>query len=247
METTTAIGFLLLGIVCGFVLFEGVWIASRLRRAMVAGKQVTLASQQSTQESARVLVIGDSTACGTGTTDSTHSLIGRLARDFPQLTIMNMAENAMNARQVRDKFARLPPEKFDMVMVHVGGMDVLTFTRRAALRRHLEALIVLAKDREISRLVLVSPNNAGAAPIFHFPLSRLMVRRSRQVSQLFEEVCQVHGVVHVPLFAESPKEPLTPRHFAPDGSHPNDEGYAIWYEKIKSTIEPHIVSLQNKA
>jgi lysophospholipase L1-like esterase len=43
----------------------------------------------------------------------------------------------------------------------------------------------------------------------------------------------------VPLFEPRSSDPLVqnPQLFSGDGIHPNDEGYAVWYGRIKEKID----------
>ena len=246
-EELTLIGVLALGIFLGLLLYQAAWLVVRGRRAVQAGKQAVPASQVSTREQARVLIIGDSTAYGTGASQAEYSLAGRLAHDFPQFTIINAAENAMSIAQLEQKVAALKDQhqQFDVVMIHLGGMDTISFTRLKQIKTKLNAIFAETKHLGARLTVLVSVNNVGAAPFFQFPLDRLYTHRSRQVSAACNAACAEAKALHVPLFVERSDDPLFVKSgplFAPDGIHPNDDGYAMWYQKIKTTIEPHVVS-----
>ncbi len=63
------------------------------------------------------------------------------------------------------------------------------------------------------------------------------------VSKIFDVCAREMGVVHIPLFRERKDDPLAEpgtQLFSADGTHPNDEGYARWYDSIRSGVMPHL-------
>jgi len=227
----------------GFIIFEAVRIIIGSQKAVQAGKKVKPVSQSILGSTANLLVIGDSTSYGTGATSQANSLVGMLAADYSKISIVNASENAMNVAQVKDKMCSMLDQKFDIVMIHVGGIDSLKLTPLDTLRSDLETIFSTANNMGAKITVLVSVNNVGSVPLFRFPLSVMYTYRSRQVSQLCDDVCRAQGALHVPLFTEVQEEPLFSEgggHFSADGIHPNDVGYKIWYDKIQSVVRPYI-------
>ncbi|MCA9358975.1 hypothetical protein KC926_02085 [Candidatus Kaiserbacteria bacterium] len=234
LEILTKIGLLFLFLA---IAFETVWISIRLRRAIKAGKQARAAANKAENESARILVIGDSTALGTGASEASSSIAGMLIRDFPRFSLVNESENSMSIKRTREKIETLLDQHFDIVMINTGGIDTLSFTPFRNFKAELEKILAYTKEMGASSTIIISMNNVGTAPIFHFPISAIFTYRSRQLSRLCESICREQGAVHVPLFTEFKDEPLIEKgrhHFAHDCIHPNDTGYSIWYERIKS-------------
>jgi lysophospholipase L1-like esterase len=230
-------------IVC---IFEIVWFGTRIMRAIRAGKIAIPAAQEVSSSSARLLVIGDSTSYGSGASQPSFSLVGRLAQDFPQFTIVNASENAMSLAQVRKKMETISTrERFDIIMIHVGGIDTLLFTPISIIQKELHQIFSLARAMGAQTVVLVSVNNVGSVPLFHFPFNHLFTHRSRLVSEACDKESLLNDIVHVPLFSETAFEPLLRnghQFFSVDGIHPNDEGYGVWYEKIRTTVSPYFVT-----
>lgn len=110
------------------------------------------------QPSLRLLVVGDSTAVGTGATAPQASVAGLLAEHFPSLQIDNRARDGA-------KFAELlaqldGEERFDMVLVMAGGNDVVRLRGLEALGSDVERVTQRARQRA-DLVVLMPAGNVG--------------------------------------------------------------------------------------
>ncbi len=225
----------ILALIVLLVAVEAIRIGVYTRRAIMLGRGTSPVSQEKPGARVRILVIGDSTSYGTGAVNPSKSLVGRLASEYKEAAIANLSENAMNLKALAGKLALLESERYALVCIHIGGIDMLTFTPFKAMHRYLAKALESAK-KIAPRVVVVSMNNAGSVPAYRFPVSTLYEFRGRQMSRLFERACRESGVTHAPLFMERRDDPLLNERggfYARDGMHPNDEGYGIWYEKIK--------------
>lgn len=179
----------------------------------------------------RLLIVGDSTAVGTGASGPQASVAGLLAQAFPRLQIHNRARDGAT-------FAQLPAqlgggERFDMVLVMAGGNDVVRLRGLKALRNDIDRVMRLALERG-AVVVLMPAGNVGNAPFFFPPVSWLMTSRSRQLHALVNEAASRHGVVVVNLFRERADDPFAeqPSLNASDGLHPSDAGYRVWFGEL---------------
>lgn len=66
------------------------------------------------------LVLGDSIAFGTGARDVHNSIVGRLARDYPEAHINNKAENGSHTIEIANKMHQIEEEFFDLAILIVG-------------------------------------------------------------------------------------------------------------------------------
>lgn len=218
--------------------FEFGKIAKGMHLAKKAGKKTNPFSQLSDKAQERILVIGDSTSYGVGALDPRNSLVGRLALDKPRAHIENLSQTAMDLKQLASSLKGVRKNSFDTLLIHIGGIDTLSFTSLQKLERHMEN--VAAEARRLCRgsTILISVNNVGSAPVFQFyPLSRLLTKRSKHMSSFFSDAATKHKMLHVNLYLEKEDDPLPQNsHYAPDGIHPNDEGYGIWYKKIRDVF-----------
>lgn len=188
--------------------------------------------------SPRILVAGDSTAVGTGTVDPNQSIAGRLARDFPKATIVNLGGNGLRTGGVAEHLAAYGSGRADFVLLQTGGNDILHFTPLPMLRSNLKRLLQTA--RGISDHVIVMPaGNVGLAPIFPLPMNWAYTHRARAVRRLFQEVAAEEGGMYVNLFSERKDDVFLtdpPRYYSPDFLHPSGDGYEVWYRTLRKTL-----------
>lgn len=87
----------------------------------------------------RLLIVGDSTAVGTGASSPASSLAGLLAEQYPRLWIDNRARDGAKFADVLQQLSG--PERFDMVLVQAGGNDVIRMRGMDALREDIERVV----------------------------------------------------------------------------------------------------------
>lgn len=182
----------------------------------------------------RILVVGDSTAAGTGASSPARSLPGQLAEALPRVTIHN--RSVVGAR-FDDVSRQIPASTtYDVVVVLAGGNDVIALTSKPALRESVER--VTAQAAAIAPLVILMPSgNVGNAPFFFPPWSWVMTARAKTLHEVVREAAQQHGATYVNLFKPKSLDPFArdpARYHAADGLHPSDAGYAQWLEELLS-------------
>lgn len=183
------------------------------------------------QPSLRLLIVGDSTAVGTGATAAGASVAGLLAQHFPQLQIENRSRDGAMFAELQDQLGG--DERWDMVLVMAGGNDVVRLRGLAALQGDVERVTERARQRA-GLVVLMPAGNVGNAPFFWAPLSWLMAWRSRQLHNFASQAARRHGAVFVNLFREPADDPFVrrPELNAADGLHPSDAGYRVWWGEL---------------
>lgn len=184
----------------------------------------------------RVLVVGDSTGVGTGADHAGDSLAGRLAVDFPGVSIVNRARNGARTRDALHQIASADG-RYDVVLVHVGGNDILRGTPFGQLVRDVDALMARAAATATNVLVTTTPN-IGLCPAFFAPLSWWLTRRSRQVRDLFADTARRHGAQYANFFHTRGRDPFSSegrRFYAADGLHPSSALYAYVYDALLTT------------
>jgi len=217
----------------------GVYEISMLGIRINRGKEIAAASRpfelQKPGAARRILVVGDSTGVGTGAARPEESVAGRIAAEFPCVEVVNLARNGATARDALIQLESVRRAPFDIVLVQVGGNDILGFTDLGELRETTRR--VLAKARETGKAVLfMSTGNVGLAPAFFPPVSWLYAARTRQARAIFMDAAQTSGAQYVDLFREKGKELFLgdpDRYYTPDYLHPGSEGDRVWYEELK--------------
>ncbi len=183
----------------------------------------------------RVLVVGDSTGVGTGASRPLDSVAGRLSQDFPQAEIINRTVNGAHVVDVITQLVFHENERFDLVIVQVGGNDILRFTDLQLLRDGIAALLDAASQKS-DHVIFLSTGNVGLAPAFFVPLSSIYTWRTRKVREIFINAAAHQGIQYVDLFKEKNTDPFLKNpnlYYAPDLLHPGSEGYRLWYEEMK--------------
>ncbi len=182
----------------------------------------------------KLLVIGDSTAVGTGASSPQASVAGLIGRNHPGLEVVNRAADGARFADMARQLQGAGLAEFDVILVMGGGNDVIRLTSHAHLVRDMQQTLQAAS--RLAPVVLVMPmGNVGNAPFFWAPWTWLMTRRSRELHALVRTEAAQTGALYVNVFAERASDPFAqaPERFqAADGLHPSDAGYALWYAEL---------------
>lgn len=188
---------------------------------------------QPAQPVRQVLVVGDSTAVGTGANAPLDSLPGRIGQDHPQWRIDNLAANGARFADVVEQLQRAS-EGYDLVLVLAGGNDVIRFTSQDDLRTQLQQVVALAKQKG-QNVVLMPCGNVGHAPFFLPPVSWAMSHRSQNLHAMIQDITSTNQVRYVRLLKPREQDPFVLRSKelnAADGLHPSSAGYQEWYREL---------------
>lgn len=195
--------------------------------------------QLPTDATVKMLIVGDSTAVGTGASSAQHSVAGLLGHDHPRLRIDNRARDGARFSHVLDQLGTLEAgDRYDLVLVQAGGNDVIRLRGADALQNDIDR--VIARAREHSDRVIVMPaGNVGNAPFFFPPVSWWMTYRARDLHRFVRTAAAQHGAVYVNLFHEKADDPFVrrPELNARDGLHPSDAGYRVWFDQLMAQAD----------
>ena len=225
----TALGLSALGLV---LVTSGcaVW---RISRSAELARRSEPFQQNPAQPALRLLVVGDSTAVGTGTTNAALSVAGRLGQAFPRLAIENRAGDGARHADVLQQLQS--GGIFDIVLVQVGGNDVIRLGSLDGLEAEIDEVVRRARAMA-PEVVLMPCGNVGNAPFFFAPVSWWMTQRSRTLHRYTQAAALRGGVRYVRLFHERQDDPFVrdPTLNASDGLHPGDRGYALWWQELQA-------------
>ena len=179
----------------------------------------------------RLLIVGDSTGVGTGASSPRSSLAGLIARDHPRLHIDNRARDGATFADVVQQLAVV--ERHDVILVLAGGNDVTRLRALDVVRTDIDRVVSMASARA-AFVVLMPAGNVGNARFFVPPVSWLMTSRSRELHDLVRAAALRYQAAYVNLFLEHETDPFVanPQLTAPDGLHPSDAGYVVWYREL---------------
>jgi lysophospholipase L1-like esterase len=181
----------------------------------------------------RLLIVGDSTAVGTGASSPAHSLAGLIAQQQPRLLIENRARDGALFADVAEQLLR--PGRFDIVLVQAGGNDVIRLRSEESMRKDIDDVLDAARQR--ADVVIVMPaGNVGNAPFFFAPWSWWMTHRAREMHRLVARAAARTNAIYVNLFHERDDDPFVrqPELNAGDGLHPSDAGYRVWWQALQA-------------
>ncbi len=178
----------------------------------------------------RMVWMGDSTAAGVGATDADQALPNLVAVGLHRpVEVTSLAvSGARVADVVQDQVGGLAALDPDVVLVSVGGNDVVHLTSRADFRDRYAAMVAAVPPGVL--LVVLGVPDMGAPPRYWQPLRGIAAFRGRQLGAIARSTAAEHAAVFVDIAGET--GPVmradTGRYFAADRYHPSDAGYALW-------------------
>lgn len=187
----------------------------------------------------KILLLGDSTGVGTGASSEEDTIAGHLYKDFPHVSIRNRSVNGYRVRDLFHVLEEESSEKYDLVILSVGGNDTWHMSSLTRLEQEIDRVLDLCKKISNGHVVFLIYTNIGTAPVFPLFVRLYMKGRALAIRHMFIEKATAKNVIITDLFPENHfnKFELNPaKYFAPDGFHPNSEGYAIWYRALKGHI-----------
>lgn len=212
----------------------GGFMAQRIEASRNLARQAQAFATEPAQVRARLLVIGDSTAVGTGASDAAASVAGQLAARSPSLAVDNHARNGARFRDLPAQLDAASGKRYDAILIMAGGADVMHFTLASTLRADIDRVALQAKS--MAPLVVIMPSgNMGNAPFFPPPISWAMTSRAQTLHAVVRDEAALRGLAYVNLFKPAVDDPfaLEPaRYNAADGLHPSDAGYDLWLHEL---------------
>ncbi len=188
----------------------------------------------------RILVVGDSTAVGTGATTSTSSVAGLLGQRYPKAEITNLGVNGSKMRDIVRQMDQVTGV-YDLVIVQGGGNDTVRFTQPDELMRDTLHVLALASIHG-KHVLFGSTSNVGSSQLFPLPTRWIFERQTRKNRILFlKAVSATKGDIrYIDLFREHEEDPFriqADAYYAPDWFHPSDAAYAHWFRLIAQELD----------
>jgi lysophospholipase L1-like esterase len=211
---------------------SGRWLR-RLRHAARLARCSEPFNTNPTGSCASLLIVGDSTALGTGASMPEATLAGRIARRYPQLAVRTEARAGARFEAIAEQL--LDAGQHDLILIAGGANDVMRLTPRRRLAQAIN--LTLERAAQQARHVIVVPApNVGNAPFVPPPLSWLLSQRSRALHGAVRKSAAAVGAAYVDLYRDRDADPFArdPRRLiAGDHLHPSDAGYAVWFDEIE--------------
>ena len=191
----------------------------------------------------RLLIIGDSSAAGVGTSHQEEALLGHMRKRLSQTNTVAWTVDAKTGATTADTIARLAGgelQKFDVVSVSLGVNDITSLVPLAVWLRRFATLLQIIEHRFEPEVICVS----GIPQMQYFPLLPQPLRWVVGAqAERFDRA--LRGLVvgrHGYRFVEMDFEPDVSK-MSPDGFHPGPKIYAEWGRKVYGAIRRDVKRL----
>lgn len=228
------------------VVLRLVYDSARVYRYVRIGKEFSKRTvpyqQHPANPTSRILVLGDSTAVGSGSATPQQSTAGRLGHDHPNADITNLAKNGTRLADVAKIMPTLSGH-YNLILIQAGANDIIRFTDTKQITNELEQIFSQA-TKLFDHVVAFHSGNVGLAPFFPFYTKSLFAWRTRQLRAIYKTAAEKHNVIYVDLYTERNDDPFNPNYsyfYAADSLHLNGAGYGVWYEKITAALAKNAI------
>ena len=189
-------------------------------------------------DAVKLLAIGESTVAGLGARTHDTALAGQFARALSRrigkpVEWYVIGKNGVTAkRALRELVPQIPPgEKFDYIIVGLGGNDVLKLSSPLKWRRYMIKMLNILRETHPESVIFIT--NVAAvklSPVLPEPIKFILWQLSRLHNANIKQFVRDFRDV---FYYEQPDS--VPPDFFADGIHPSESGYAIWSEAIIET------------
>ena len=198
--------------------------------------------QQAGSGAGLIVVVGDSTAYGTGVRDSKESVAGRIGVDYGQYEVRTLAQNGRVISEATQTLKEASFEKqVDVLLLQIGGNDILQSRTPKQIESDTRAMLIEAK-KHAKQVVFMSCGNVGSAASFvkNGEVDKAREERTLVAREIFMRLSSELEVSYVDLYIPAEQDPFlkSPEvYFAMDGLHPSGAGYGLWYESLSPQLQ----------
>lgn len=191
---------------------------------------------------AKLLVIGESTVAGLGARTHELALGGQFAKGIHERTgkVVKwtvVGRNGVTARRTIDELWPLVPrEKFDYVLLGIGGNDVMKLSSPKKWRRDmLELLDIVRKANPDASIFISNCPMIIHSPIMPQPIKGILWRLSQMHNaNILEFTDGMDRVYYYPQPVDVDFDG-----FWADGIHPSEQGYRDWAAAMLKHFDKH--------
>jgi lysophospholipase L1-like esterase len=205
-------------------------IARRVKRTT---KPFTALPQKAKQH---IAILGDSSMYSAGATAVHLTIGGLMAEKYPRATVETLAVNGEQVKDLAGQLARKKFDRYDLILIGVGGNDVVRFEKFSKLERQLDVLLDEV-SKVANKVVLCHSVNIGNIGFFPFPINLIFDRRTRKLSQLYEKLVEDYPKVAYVNFYRPIHDDYYTKHtrvqfLAADGFHASDYANKYFFDLI---------------
>ncbi len=195
-----------------------------------------------TGESLKLFVIGESTVAGLGARTHDRALAGQFALQLHErigrpVNWTVIGRNGVTARRTIDELLPLmPDERFDFILVGLGGNDVMKLSSPKKWRQDMTELLGILRGQHPEApiflsncpMIIYSPAIPQPTKRILWGLSRMHDANIKDLTSSMERVYYYPQPVDVKLEG-----------FFADGIHPSEQGYADWSAAMMRYFDEH--------
>lgn len=190
----------------------------------------------------RLLVLGESTVAGLGARTHELALGGQFAKGLSErlnksVNWIVIGKNGVTARRTIDELWPLvPKEKFDYVLLGIGGNDVMKLSSPRKWRRDMLELIDIVRKANPEAVIFIS----NCPMIIHSPIL------PQPIKGLLWNLSKMHNANILEFTAGMDRVHYYPQPvdvdfdgFWADGIHPSEQGYRDWAAAMLLHFDKH--------
>ena len=218
-----------------FCLPQGALVRARqMRLVPPAGDAIRRVGEGDAKAPYRLLVLGDSTVAGVGTSRLDDGLAVQLAQRLStalgrQVALHIAGNSSATSAEIRDHVLRhLPRNRYDLVVLVIGVNDAKNLHTASRFARAFGTLIYALKTRFPGAVIAHCPIvPLSVIPLLPQPLKLFLRWRSDVIDAYAACLCASRGVVRFHRHLSFPREG-----FAADGFHVHALGCALWADDL---------------
>ncbi len=191
----------------------------------------------------KLFVLGESTVAGLGARTHELALAGQFAKQLSghierPVEWKVLGKNGVTARRtINELLPQMPEERFDYILVGLGGNDVMKLSSPIKWRRDMTELLGILRSKNPDAVIFITNCPMIVySPIMPFPIKTILWELSKMHNDNIREfTSNMDRVFYYPQPAD-----VTLEDFFADGIHPSEQGYADWAAAmIKYFTENH--------
>ncbi len=189
----------------------------------------------------RILVIGDSSACGVGVSTVDETLAPQIARVLHDRTSKAVrwqisGSNSATSEQIRDHVVpNLERKPYTHIILSLGTNDMKNYHTVGRFKKAFGGLLYALHAKWPDATLIWSPLiDMKTVPGFPGPLSSILQMRRELVNDMGMRLCRERYADVAPVLESS-----NPLGYSMDGFHASAAGYAYWAELLAETILDH--------
>ncbi|MEI7709135.1 MAG: SGNH/GDSL hydrolase family protein [bacterium] len=187
----------------------------------------------------KILVLGDSTAYGTGSETSELTTAGRLGALYPEASLTNLAVNGLRLEGLLKIVSTLDTkEHYSLILVQIGANDIIRLTTLAKIKEEVKEMVA-ELSKKTDSLIILHSGDIGEAKFFPFYLKPILSYRSYRVRDIYIKIAKEYRVHYIDLIDSPAAEFLRTNpdlYYADDKLHLSGAGYGLWFNEIKKVL-----------